>query len=99
MNVNVSFHSSAEAELIEAADYYDKESPGLGNIFIDEIQKIVEIIRRFPESCPLLLDRVRRKTVLKFPYSIIYSMRGNKIRILAISHNKRRPFYWHGRVR
>jgi hypothetical protein len=33
-----SIHEAAEAELYEAADFYDIESPGLCSVFIDEIQ-------------------------------------------------------------
>ena len=38
MRPTLSFHEVAEAELNEAADFYDLESPGLGTVFIDKIQ-------------------------------------------------------------
>ena len=39
MTPTISIHEIAEAEINEAADFYDLESPGLGNAFIDEIQR------------------------------------------------------------
>ncbi|MEA4883585.1 MAG: addiction module protein [Clostridia bacterium] len=33
----------------------------------------------------------------RFPYSIMYSLLPNTIRILAIANQKRRPLYWCGR--
>ena len=63
-----SIHETAEIEINEAIDFYDLENPGLGSIFIDEIQRSIEIIARFPEAAPLILGRVRKKPLVKFPY-------------------------------
>ncbi len=30
----------------------------------------------------------------RFPYSVMYSVVGNVIRVLAVAHDRRRPFYW-----
>jgi len=92
-----SIHEAAEAEINEAADFYDLESPGLGTAFINEIERSIEIITRFPEIAPLIQGRVRKKTIIKFPYSLIYSLHYQEIRLLAVAHQKRRPFYWRGR--
>jgi hypothetical protein len=37
MTPTISIHEIAETEINEAADFYDLESPGLGNVFIDDI--------------------------------------------------------------
>jgi len=37
----ISFHRLAERELKDAALYYDSESPGLGVIFLDEIERSI----------------------------------------------------------
>lgn len=92
-----SIHETAEIEINEAADFYDLESPGLGSIFIDEIQRSIEIIAQFSEAGPLIRGRVRKKPLAKFPYSLIYSIRSDEFRLLAVAHQKRRPFYWRGR--
>jgi toxin ParE1/3/4 len=92
-----SIHETAEIEINEAADFYDLESPGLGSIFIDEIQRSIEIIAQFPEAGPLIRGRVRKKPLVKFPYSLVYSIRSDEFRLLAVAHQKRRPFYWRGR--
>ncbi len=90
-------HEAAEAEINEAADFYDSRSPGLGTAFIDEIERGIRSISEFPEATPLIRVRVRKKIVARFPYSLIYSVRPDVIRILAVAHHKRRPFYWHHR--
>ena len=95
--MNVTIHESAEMELSESAEYYDKESLGLGSLYIDDIDETIKLITMYPESSFLIRGRVRRKPLKRFPYSLIYSLRPTEIRILAVAHQKRRPFYWHSR--
>jgi plasmid stabilization system protein ParE len=92
-----SFHGTARIEFNEAADYYDAEHRGLGLLFIDAVNRAVTQIREFPESCKVLRDRNRAKHVDGFPYSIVYSFVDGHVRVLAIAHHRRRPFYWSGR--
>jgi plasmid stabilization system protein ParE len=35
--------------------------------------------------------------VKRFPYSVFYRLREDHVRILAVAHQKRRPFYWRKR--
>jgi len=97
MSPALSIHETAETEINEAADFYDLENPGLGGVFIDEIERAVNHIIQFPDAAPLIRGRVRKRIIARFPYSLIYSRRGADIRILAVAHQKRRPFYWRGR--
>ena len=94
---SVAFHEAAVVELNDAADFYNLECPGLGLTFLGEIESALATIGQFPEATPLLHGRVRRKILPRFPYAIIYSYRDEQIRVLAIAHEKRRPFYWRGR--
>jgi len=55
---------AAEGEINEAADFYDIESPGLGSVFIDEIQRAIGRISEFPEAAPLVRGRVRKRAIL-----------------------------------
>lgn len=90
-------HEAAEAEINEAADFYDLQSPGLGDAFLAEIERTIRSIVEFPEAAPLIQGRIRKRSIVKFPYSLVYSVRRDEIRILAVAHHKRRPFYWRGR--
>jgi plasmid stabilization system protein ParE len=97
MNRPVSFHAMAEQELNDAASYYNALRPGLGQAFLDEVERAVTQILAYPEAAPLVNRIVRKKLVRRFPYSVMYSIRLEDMRILAIAHQKRRPFYWRGR--
>lgn len=97
MSPKVSFHETAESELNEAADFYELASPDLGRLLIDEIQRTVGRITEFPDSAPRIHGEIRKRSIARFPFSVIYSVHLNEIRILAIAHQRRRPFYWRGR--
>jgi plasmid stabilization system protein ParE len=97
MTYLVRFHTEAETEMNEAVDYLNGESLGLGDIFLDDIQHAINLITSHPEIAPVVEGRVRRKLLRKFPYSLIYSIVGEEIRILAVMHQHRRPFYWQHR--
>ena len=94
---SISFHELAETELIEATEYYNSQVRGLGLAFLTEVERATEQISQFPESSPRILKVVRQKLLRRFPYSIMYSIVGNSIRILSIANQKRRPFYWQDR--
>jgi toxin ParE1/3/4 len=97
MSLRIAFHELAEAELNEAALYYENEGAGLGRAFLSEVEHSIEQIRENPESCPIILKVVRRKLLRRFPYSILFSIVKDNIYILAIANQKRRPFYWRNR--
>ena len=91
------FHEAAETELIEAAMFYESEVKGLGQAFLDEVTSAVKQIQAHPEAAPLIGKMIRRKLVRRFPYSLMYSVVADSVRILALANQKRRPFYWHRR--
>ena len=41
---------------------------------------------------------VRRRIVRRFPYSILYTLEGDEVVVLAVAHQSRRPGYWTRRV-
>jgi toxin ParE1/3/4 len=97
MSRKISIHEAAEIELNDAADFYDIACMNLGNVFIDEVQRTIKKISEFPEAAPIIRGQIRQKLIAKFPYSVIYSVHLDGIRILAFAHQKRRPFYWKSR--
>jgi plasmid stabilization system protein ParE len=97
MTYLVRFHTEAETEMNDALDYLNGESPGLGDIFLDDIQHAIDLITCHPEIAPIVNGHARRKILSIFPYSLIYSVGGEEIRILTVMHQYRRPFYWRHR--
>ena len=95
----LSFNRLAERELSEAAAYYEKESPGLGERFLDEAWSSILLLQHHPEAASKVWGEVRRFILPRFPYSLLYQALGeDRIHILAIAHQKRHPRYWLGRI-
>jgi len=97
MSKRVSFHELAEIELNDAAIYFENEKEGLGFRFLAAMQTAITHIQEHPQASPIIIEDIRRKVLRRFPYNLIYSIKPDRIRILAIASQKRRPFYWHGR--
>ena len=97
MTLPVIFHELAEGELNEAAAYYAHARPGLGDAFVVEVQHAVERLAASPLAGRAVENDIRWWLVKRFPYRVLYRVRDDHIRILAIAHQKRRPLYWHGR--
>ena len=91
------FHALADRELNEAAQYYESESPGLGFVFLKEVERCTGAIVDHPEAGQMQIGAVRRRLVRRFPYALLYTIKPTEIRILAVMNTKRRPMYWVGR--
>jgi len=61
MNRQVSFHAMAEQELDDAASYYNAFRSGLGQAFLDEVERAVAQSLAYPEAAPLVNHTVRKK--------------------------------------
>jgi plasmid stabilization system protein ParE len=93
----VIFHEHAESELNEASTYYARARPGLGDAFVTEVQHAVDALATSPFAGTAVEKDVRWWLLRRFPYSVLYRVCDDHLRILAIAHQKRRPFYWRGR--
>lgn len=92
------FHRLAERELEEAVDHYDEAAPGLGQDFLAEVRRAIDLLARHPQLASRLRSEIRRFVLDRFPYSLLYRhLSDGTIRILAVAHHKRRPSYWVGR--
>jgi plasmid stabilization system protein ParE len=94
----VSFHRLAQRELDEAIQFYDAESPGLGAAFLNEVERCAQAIQKYPEAGQFIIGTIRRRLIRRFPYALLYSVKPNSIRVLAVMNLKRRPMYWAGRA-
>ena len=89
-----SFHPHAEKELEEIEKHYDGIREALADRFRAEFELAILRILKFPTGWHSLSELVRRCRLNSFPYGIIYRLKGDEIRILAVMHNRRAPDYW-----
>ncbi len=94
----VSFHPLAERELNDAAQYYEMATQGLGSAFLADVQRCCASIVEHPEAGHAIRGAVRRRLIARFPYAILYTLRSDIVRVVAVMNLKRRPGYWVGRA-
>ena len=92
--MEVRFHPDALAEMIAAAQYYDRRVPGLGARFLDAVEAAARQIQRQPTLGALDSAGRRRRAVRHFPYRFIYRFESDNLFVLAVAHGSRRPGYW-----
>ena len=94
----VTFHEDANAEMNDAAQYYEERAFGLGLSFLDAVEDAVDKVLEDPEAYQLVGDEVRHNLLMRFPYSVLYVIEPDRIRVVAVAHQKRRPGYWSYRL-
>lgn len=94
MTLAVVFHPLAELELEDAALYYEHESSGLGKAFLAEFRLSLESIVLHPSAGTPTAGALRRRSMSRFPYALIYHPGPTHLYVLAVANHHRRPFYW-----
>ena len=85
----------ALAELHDTAAFYTlKANAGLGLAFVAEFERTANFVLANPLLGAVFRGTRRRYILRRFPYSIIYQVAAEELRILAIAHHRRRPGYW-----
>jgi len=96
--MKAAFHPTASEEIVETTAYYEGEVPGLGERFVTEVERIIEVLCDQPKIGQSVGEELRRILLARFPYSLIYSIEPERIWVIAVAHHRRRPGYWQERI-
>ena len=89
------FHPDAEAEFLESVGFYESKVRGLGEAFINEFESLIDSVCESPKQWKIECEpNLRRASLSRFPFAIIYREQQTTIQILAVAHDRRRPQYW-----
>ncbi len=102
MSLPVRISEEADAEMAEAARWYETHRAGLGVAFLGAVDTVVAKIAEAPRIGSLVPGvsdpMIRRRAVQRFPYHVVYLELPDRLQILALAHDRRRPAYWVGRL-
>lgn len=84
----------ARDELLGAVTFYEREAPGLGAEFLQDVDHAFETIASSPEVGTPFEAGTRRLLLRRFPYSVVYLFENDPLLVIAVAHQRRRPGYW-----
>ncbi len=90
----VRFHPEAEAEMIQAAQYYELLQSDLGRRFLTSMQESINRVKINPSLYPVIDLDVQRCLTKTFPFGILFRDSFKQIVIVAVMHLHRDPDYW-----
>ena len=89
----VRFHPAAAQEVESTYDWYAARDPAVAHGFREELRRAIETVTSNPRTWPLYGDRARRYVFPRYPFSLVYILRGDDVEVVAVAHGRRRPGY------
>lgn len=101
MNRRVIVRPEAEADITDAALWYDSREPGLGSELITEVHSGIARALKNPESftCVRRSPTVRRVLTRRFPYRIFFIVRPDAIVVFGVLHAAQHDRVWRQRTK
>jgi len=99
--VNVQVHEAAHDELFNSAARYELAVSGLGMDLLAEAERIVALIAEHPaigQLWKLTTSDVRSFPMRRFPYTVVYAIRGSCLLVVAYAGDRQAPEYWRARL-
>jgi plasmid stabilization system protein ParE len=100
MSYSVIILPKAQADILHARDWYENESPGLGDRFWDVLNQALLRIAEYPSIYTPVGKEARMALVKRFPYKVFFitDEAVQRVEIVAVIHNKRHPRVWKRRL-
>ena len=96
--MEIRFLSLANREVDDAVQWYEAREEDLSREFLDELDRVVRLVRLYPYAGMQVEPEIRRFLFTRFPYSLIYGIDDETILIIAIANQHREPDYWAERI-
>ena len=100
MNRRLIVRDEAEADLREAALWYEEKRAGLGVEFVADVGAAIRRAVEWPLAQRLVRRRLQVRRVLseRFPYRIFYLVRNDAVVVFAVIHASRHDREWRSRL-
>jgi len=90
--MNIQILTPAKTDISNGADFYEKQSKGLGKYFLNTIFSDIESLRIFC-GVHIKIENYFRLLSKRFPYAIYYKYNNDTIYIYAILDTRSNPTY------
>jgi hypothetical protein len=89
----IEFIQEADIEITEAYVYYENQLNGLGDRFLYELERLINIIIKSPNAFQIFnsTNKTRQVPMDVFPFVIIYRIDKKKIVFLAVFGTNQNP--------
>ena len=98
MSKSVRFHPAALQDAEESAAWYADRSVRAAVRFLDELDRLIDLIAISPDRFQVFDADLRRAVFRRFPFYIVFRADDLDVVVLAVAHGKRRPRFWHNRT-
>jgi plasmid stabilization system protein ParE len=88
----------ARVDLADAVDWYERQRPGLGSRFFTQVQAVFNRIASNPQLYAPVYGPVRKASVRRFPYVVLYREEPGEVVVISVFHTARDPSIWQARA-
>ena len=89
----------AENDAFESYSWYESNKVGLGEKFLESLDLALNAISSSPFAYKVFFKKkVRAYHLTDFPFTVLYLVESNEIKVIAIFHTSRNPRQWKKRV-
>lgn len=87
--------AAALNDLRDATMFYKrKAAPHTALLFLAEFERSTSLLLNSPQIGTPLRNGLRAFRLRRFPYTIIYAIAQDQVRVIAVAHQRRLPGYW-----
>jgi plasmid stabilization system protein ParE len=97
VSLPLEFRREARRDFDDGFDWYETQRPGLGRRFSDAVEATLRGVAAHPTRFAIVHADVRKATVKRFPYAVLYRADPQRVEVLAVFHAKRDPAVWRDR--
>jgi plasmid stabilization system protein ParE len=93
------FHPEVAEEIREAKNWYGEHSEAAKDQLVLALRRAFQQLGNNSSAGFNYIHGTKRLGLKKFPYVLVYRVKGGATDIVAFAHTKRRPGYWRNRLR
>jgi hypothetical protein len=94
----IRFHPLFDCDVREAAGWYDRRSPTLGDQFADAVERTLRDIIADPQRFALTSVGCRSFRLPRFPYVVLFDVTESELNFFAVLHTARSMEKWRERI-